>query len=236
ENSQIQRKILRDYSKFTSDEKSVALQTLATRRDSGRALLDALKKGDVPRSDVSAVIARQMRRVVGPTFVDWWGPMESMEKDKQLAIERFKFLLTDDYMAHADVTNGKAIFQTTCASCHTLYGEGGQIGPDITGSNRANLDYILTNMVDPNGEVPDSYKLVTISTQDGRTYAGNLASEDDQRVTLRMIGQDIVIPKSDILSRQVSPMSMMPEGLLNALNDSQVRDLVAYLRTTHPIQ
>ena len=234
--SGISKAILRRYSKFSADEKMVALQTLATRRGSGRDLLNALRRGVVPRSDVSAVTARQMRRVVGPSFVDWWGPMENLEKDKQLAIDRYKFLLTDEYLSHADLINGKAVYAATCASCHKMYGEGTEIGPDITGSNRANLDYILTNMIDPNGEVAESYQLVTITTQDGRTYAGNVYSEDDQRVTLRLVGQEVIIAKPDILSRQTSPLSMMPEGLLQALTDTQVRDLIGYLRTTHPIE
>ena len=117
-----------------------------------------------------------------------------------------------------------------------MYGEGGIIGPDITGSNRANLDYILNNMIDPSGEIGEGYQLVTISTQDGRTYAGNVINEDDQRVTLAMIGQEVILPKSDILSRQTSPVSMMPEGQLKTMSDSQVRDLIGYLRTTHPIE
>ena len=232
----IAEKIMSGYSSYTAEEKSVAVQTLATRRDTARALLSGLRAGMIPRRDISAVIARQLRRVLGPSFIDWWGPMESMAKDKQLTMDRYKFLLTDDYVAQANLAHGKGLFTMVCATCHKLYGEGGEIGPDITGSNRADLDYILTNMVDPNGEVADSYKLVTISTQDGRTYAGNIYNEDDQRVTLRIIGQDLIIPKSEILSRQVSAMSMMPEGLLEALSDQQVRDLIGYLRTTHPIE
>ncbi len=232
----IAEKIVRGYSSYTPEEKSVAVQTLATRRDTARTLLYVLRNGAIPKSDISAVIARQLRRVLGPSFIDWWGPMESMAKDKKLAMDRYKFLLTDEYMSHADVANGKALFTTVCATCHKLYGEGGEIGPDITGSNRADLDYILTNMIDPNGEVAESYKLVTISTQDGRTYAGNVFAENDQQVTLRIIGQDILIPKSEILSRQVSPMSMMPEGMLDALTDQQARDLIGYLRTTHPVE
>lgn len=236
EDDAISNTILSHYSDFTADEKTVALQTLSTRRDTARTLMRALISRRVPRTDVSAVAARQLRRVLGPSFVDWWGPMETMEKDKELAINRYKFLLTDEYMSHADVVNGKSIYTSTCGACHKMYGEGGAIGPDITGSNRADLDYILTNMIDPNGEVAESYKLVTISTQDGRTYAGNVVNEDDQRVTLAMIGQEVIIPKSDILSRQTSPLSMMPEGQLNTMTDSQVRDLIAFLRTTHPIQ
>jgi putative heme-binding domain-containing protein len=229
-------KIFEHYSEFTQAERAVAIQTLATRRGSARALAAALMRNRIPRSDISAVNARQLRRVVGPSFVDWWGPIESMAKDKEQEINRYKFLLTDEYVAHADVVNGKAIYGQTCAACHKMYGEGGIIGPDITGSNRANLDYILTNVIDPNGEIGEGYQLVTISTQDGRTYAGNVVNEDDQRLTLAMIGQEIIILKSDILSRQKSPVSMMPEGQLKTMTDSQVRDLIGYLRTTHPIE
>ena len=85
-------------------------------------------------------------------------------------------------------------------------------------------------------EVADSYKLVTINTRDGRTYAGNIYREDNQRITLRIVGQDLVIPKAEILSRETSPLSMMPEGMLDALSDQQARDLIGYLKTKHPIE
>lgn len=236
QSNSIGEKVINDYPTYTQEEKTVALQTLSTRRNTAGHLFSALRGNKIPRNDVPVVIARQLRRVLGPSFIDWWGPMESMAKDKQLAMDRYKFLLTDEYMAHADIVSGKTLFTTVCATCHKLYGEGGEIGPELTGSNRADLDYILTNMVDPNGEVADAYKLVTISTQDGRTYEGNLYSEDDQQVTIRIIGQDIVVPKSEIRSRETSSVSMMPEGLLEALSDQQVRDLIGYLRTTHPIE
>ncbi len=232
----VPNEILDRYSRLTGTEKSIAIQTMATRRDSARTLLEALQKGIVPRSDVSAVAARQLNRVIGPTFADFWGSVESLSKDKQITMDRYRFLLTDDYLAHADVKSGKAVFEQSCASCHKMYGKGGDIGPDITGSNRANLDYILTNMLDPSGEIPEGYQLETINTQDGRTFAGTVANEDDNQVTLRMIGQDVVLAKSEILSRETLPVSMMPEGLLSALDDKQVRDLVAYLRTEHPIE
>lgn len=235
-NGAIAKKIVDNYSEYTDEEKSAALQTLATRRNTGSYLLATLKKEKIPRSDISSVIARQLRRVLGPSFIDWWGSMESMTKDKQLAMDRYKFLLTDAYMAGADLTKGKALFTAVCASCHKLYGEGGEIGPELTGSNRADLEYILTNMIDPNMEVADSYKLVTINTRDGRTYAGNIYREDNQRITLRIVGQDLVIPKAEILSRETSPLSMMPEGMLDALSDQQARDLIGYLKTKHPIE
>jgi putative heme-binding domain-containing protein len=133
------------------------------------------------------------------------------------------------------VPNGRAVFERTCVACHPLYGAGGKIGPDLTGSNRANLDYILTEIINPSEVMQEGYHLITITTRDGRTLAGNLAAEDDQQVTLRMIGQDTTITKSEILAREKSAVSLMPEGLLKTLSNDEVRDLIAYLRTTKQV-
>ena len=73
--------------------------------------------------------------------------------------------------------------------------------------------------------------------RDGRTYAGSIASEDKRRLTMRIVGQDdaIVVAKSEIQSRDVVPVSMMPQGLLATLKDAEVLDLIAYLRTTKQV-
>jgi putative heme-binding domain-containing protein len=144
-------------------------------------------------------------------------------------------LLTDAYLAKADVSRGRALFERTCTLCHTLYGSGGNVGPDLTGSNRANLDYILTEILNPNEIMQEAYHLVVLTTRDGRTVSGIVAAEDAQQVTLRVIGQDTVIAKSEIQSREKLPVSMMPEGLLKALSDEEVRDLISYLRTTSQV-
>jgi putative heme-binding domain-containing protein len=83
--------------------------------------------------------------------------------------------------------------------------------------------------------IQEGYQLITITTQDGRTLSGNLAGEDGQQVTLRLIGQETTIAKSSILSREKSAVSMMPEGLLKQLSSDDVRDLIAYLRTTSQV-
>ena len=140
-------------------------------------------------------------------------------------------------MSAADVQNGRAVFQRTCGACHKLYGEGGTIGPDLTGSNRTNLDYLLFNVLNPNGEVQDAYKMVVVTTRDGRTFSGNVVAETDRQLTLRVAGRDaVVINKSDIQSREATAVSMMPPGLFDALTDREVIDLVGYLRTVKPVQ
>jgi putative heme-binding domain-containing protein len=118
-----------------------------------------------------------------------------------------------------------------------LYGEGGTLGPDITGSNRANLDYLLFNVLNPNGEVQDDYRMVVLNTRDGRTIAGNVVAETDRQITLRVVGQDsVVVNKPDIQSRETTAVSMMPPGLFDTLADREVIDLVAYLRTVDPVK
>jgi putative heme-binding domain-containing protein len=113
-----------------------------------------------------------------------------------------------------------------------MYGEGGRIGPDLTGSNRTNIDYLLTNILEPSAEIQDDYKMVVVTTRSGRTYLGNVAGETERRLTLRVVGQDeVAINKSEIQSREETPTSMMPAGLLNTLTKDEILNLTAYLRT-----
>ena len=109
------------------------------------------------------------------------------------------------------------------------------LGPDLTGSNRADLSYILLNMIEPSADIPAAYQLVTLHTKNGQVLGGTVAQEDDQRVVLNMVGQTATVLKSDIRKREISPLSMMPEGLLPTLKDAQVLDLVKYLQTTEQV-
>jgi putative heme-binding domain-containing protein len=227
--------ILDRYPAWSPAEKADAVLTLASRPETARALVAALRRQTVPRTDISAFAARQLQRVLGPAFTDFWGRIAPTEADKDAELARFKRLLTDEVLAGADVRQGRAVFERTCAPCHQLYGAGGLVGPDLTGSNRANLDYILGEIISPSEFIQEDYQLVTITTRDGRTLAGNLATEDDQRVTLRLIGQETTVAKADILAREKSAVSMMPEGLLKNLATEEVRDLIAYLRTTRQV-
>ena len=93
-------------------------------------------------------------------------------------------------------------------------------------------------MLEPNAEVQDAYKMVVVTTRDGRTYSGNVVAETDRQLTLRVAGREapVIVTKSDIQSREATAVSMMPPGLLDALTDSEVIDLVGYLRTTQPVK
>ncbi len=235
EDRKLAEAILARFAAWPAVDRAEAVLTLAARRPSAERLLAALKSQGIAKTEISAFAARQLQRVLGPGFVDFWGPLAVPDEAKLTEMAALKRRLNEGVLARADLPNGRAVFERTCSACHTLYGTGGKIGPDLTGSNRANLDYILTEIVNPSEVMQEGYHLTTITTRDGRTLAGNVAAEDEQQVTLRMVGQETVVAKADIQAREKSPVSLMPEGLLKTLSNDEVRDLIAYLRTQQQV-
>jgi putative heme-binding domain-containing protein len=223
--------LIEDFQTLNAEEKGEALQTLSSRTVYGRLLAQAIRDEHIKKSEIPAYVARQLRRVVGNGFVEIWGPIDQLSGDKSLAYRRYRHLLTEPALAKSDLGNGKRLFESTCSACHTLYNKGGNIGPDITGSNRTNVEYLLSNLIEPSGEIQDDYKMVVVTSRDGRTYIGNIISENERQITMRVIGQDeLVLNKSDIQSQETSANSMMPEGLLQTMTDQQVLDLIGYLK------
>ena len=227
--------ILANYANWQRAERQAAIATLASRKPYAKALLSALKHDQIPRRDIPAYIARQLNSLLGAEFADIWGKT-ALSADKAATFVKYEALLTDTFLAAADLANGREIFLRSCGACHKLYGEGGSIAPDITGSDRANLDYLLDNVINPSGDVADAYKLVTITLKNGQVLGGNIIAENASQVTLRTVADEQVIGKSAIAKREVSPVSMMPEGLFDILPENELRDLVAYLRTSQPLE
>ena len=157
---------------------------------------------------------------------------------KLAEITKYKARLSDKILAAADLSAGRAIYARTCMVCHKLFGSGGDIGPDITGSNRSNLDYLLTNIIDPSGEVAREYMLTVVETKDGGMFSGLLVEENKSTIRLRtatgaieqIARADIAVSDSDGVSITRLATSMMPEGQLLSLSPDEVRDLIAYLR------
>ena len=223
------------YPKLSVKNKEDAILTMASRPRYAKFLANGLKDGSIPKSDIPAHTVLQLRAVLGNGFVEIWGPIDDVSQTLQVSFQKYQKLLTDDAIAKADPSKGKKVFQRICATCHQLYGEGGKIGPDLTGSNRTNNTYLLGNILNPSGDVQEDYKLVVITTQDGRTYSGNVVGENDRSLTFRVVNQEpITINKSQIITRDVSEKSMMPEGLLNNLSDPEVLNLIAYLKKLEP--
>ncbi|MEM0968648.1 MAG: hypothetical protein AAGJ31_04805 [Verrucomicrobiota bacterium] len=226
--------MLEGYADFDEPTQRAVIETLATRKPYAEALQEALEAGIVPRADLPAYVARTMGEMLGETFTATYG-VQPLSEDKEAMIGAYKAMATAGAMAGADASAGRVVYERICMSCHVLYGEGGKVGPELTGSNRADLNYLLLNVLYPNDDIADAYKMVMITTKDGQTLAGSITEEDSQRVVLNMVGQKMIVPKADVKARQMHDISMMPAGLLQSLPEKEVLDFFKYMQTKEQV-
>ena len=225
------------YPELNSQQQRAVVETLASRKSYAEALLKALQTNQIQPSAVPVQVARSLKNLLGKKFTNVYGALPVVGAEREHLIKKYKKLCKPSAVAAADASRGRAVFQKTCAACHVLYGEGGNVGPELTGANRANLDYILLNSVYPSLDVPYAYRTVSVLTVDGRVVNGVLAEEDDTKIVLRTPEQPrVVIAKDDIDFRKISRQSMMPDGQLDAMKPQEVIDLVKYLRTTEQVE
>lgn len=221
------------YKSLNPVEQGEARNTLASRPSYAQALLHAVVANRVPRSDLSADLVRQLRNLNQPEInalvEKTWGSVRESSVDAQAEIARLTALVTDPQLPAADPQQGRAIFARTCQQCHTLFGTGGKIGPDITGSNRANLNYLLSNVVDPSAVMAKEYRPTVLAMSDGRVLTGIPREETTQSIVLQTVNELVAAPKEEIDDRKESEKSMMPDGLLHNLSPHDIRSLVAYL-------
>lgn len=233
------RLVLMRYPKLTTAEKQDALATLASRKSYVLALLDAIEKKAVPPGDISAYLARQLYLMNDKTVTDRlrkvWGDVRERAPEKQDQIARYRKMLSPGFMKKADLANGRLIYSKTCQQCHLLHGEGGKIGPDLTGSNRTNLDYLLANMVDPSAEIGRDYRMSLVETKDGRVLTGIFIERTPNRMILQTATDQHILAPGEIDTLTDSSLSMMPEGQLDVLSKEEVRDLIAYLGSTKQV-
>jgi len=226
--------LLDRYTAFKSDTaKREIINTLASRPAFANQRLEAVHRGVIPRKDLSPSQIRQLRSLKDPEVDSrvsgLWPRLEDSPAAKRQLFVRYKQLLTPPALQAADPSAGRRVFQQACAVCHTLFGEGARIGPELTGADRRNLDYLLDNILDPNAVVPENYRAWVVSMKDDRVLNGIVVSKTDQLLTLQTTSEKLLLPRSEIDSMTQSQLSMMPEGLLQGLTDRQACDLLAYL-------
>ena len=235
-NANTPRVILAAYATLPDDAKQAAIATLVARPEWTLALLDAIAVGNVPRTDLSAFAVGRLAQSADPAVLarlnDVWGTIRPTPATRTAEFETWRKTLAPEAMKGADPVRGRAVFAKTCGSCHQLHGEGGRIGPDLTGSNRSDLEYLLSNLLDPSAVVGRDYQTTTLLTKDGRSLAGIVVQETPTSVVLQTPTERLTLVLSDVEERHLSPQSLMPENQLAQLSPEDARDLVAYLR--HP--
>jgi putative heme-binding domain-containing protein len=231
--------ILDAYPTFDPVAKRAAVNTLSFRPRFAKALMSAVKEGKIPTKDLTAYTVRQLRSFNDKDMDAWiaqtWGVARTSNEQKLKEIAKYKAILTPEALKSGDPSAGRAIFAKTCIQCHTLYGEGGKVGPDITGANRQDIDYLMVNINDPSAVIAKDYMVSLVYMKDDDVYTGIVNKEDDSTLSLTTESGIQVLQKSDIKEVRRSELSMMPEGLLTPLSKKELIDLVSYLRSTSQV-
>lgn len=231
---EIGKQLAKNYRKFATS----IMDTLVARPAFAKAMLAEMAAGRIPRTELSAFHARQIRsfndEALSKLLVEAWGELRESAADKKQLIEKLKADLKPEVLKQANLSNGRMLFTAVCGACHMMYGQGGKIGPDLTGSGRASLDYLIENIADPSGVVSADYRMSILTLKDGRQLSGVIAGKTDRTLTLRTLTESMTLDQAEVVKTETSPLSMMPEGLLLAFPPDQVRDLIAYLM--HPVQ
>lgn len=217
--------------RFTPAARAALADILVARRGWATALLSAIGTKQVAVTDLPVPTVRRLvesqddfvRQLAAQTI----GRVRPANADKQKLIAEKKQMILRE--GPVDFAAGHALAKTTCLNCHKLNGEGAEVGPDLTGVGRANLDALLANIVDPNQIIGKGYENVLIETKDERSVSGRLVEDTPTHVKLLTAGpREEIIARDQITTLQVSEFSVMPEGL-EQMPDADFRNLVHFL-------
>jgi len=221
------------------DDVRLAVQTaLAGRAGWARQMLEAIDANQIDRELVPTVIIHQMLlhhddAIASRVEAIYGQSLFNQEARQAQEVERLAALLSG---SSGNPYDGKELYAKTCAKCHTLFGTGGNVGPDLTTFERKDVRRMLTNIVRPSLEIREGFETHVVLTADGRVVTGFLADADPQVVVLRSVdGQSTTVPRDEIDDQSLAKLSVMPEGLLKDYSEEQLRDLFAYLRSSQPL-
>ena len=223
--------ILAVYATLSVPERRDALGALTSRIAYAKALMAAVTAGTVPARDLTASTLRQLVLLADPelaAFVAAHGG--GNEKEPLVEVERLKGVVAAT--PHGDPARGRVIFERTCAQCHLLFGAGGNLGPDLTGLNRPDLDWVLKNVLDPSIIMGKEQQVVVARSKDGRVVAGMRREDSSAHIAVQNESGTFVIPRSEIIALEETNRSTMPDGLLRAFTPAELQDFLAYLQGT----
>lgn len=242
----VPKQLIKMFANAKHDHRPAIIETLASRPSYATHLLEALSNGTVTPSDIPAATASRIANLGEPNLnkllAQHWGSVRATSKEKERSIDRYRSVLESTpttvppNTTLPSLSNGRKLFQKACATCHKMFGEGSEIGPDLTGSNRDSSEYLLDNIIDPSRIVPRGMRQVIFLLDDGRVITGVPIREDDHTVTIQTADSIKTLDKITIKRRRQQETSLMPEGLLENLSDQQVRDLFAFLQSATQIQ
>ncbi len=220
------------WTQFTPAVRRAAITALMRRTEWTMALLDAVQKGGISKTDLAAEHWSQLKqnpnRNVARRAETLSSTSGSISADREEIVKRLLPLAKET----GDLAHGKEVFTANCVTCHSLNGQGGKVGPDLSGIAARERGEILMDILDPNRSVEANYRLWNVTTKDGETYSGRLDAETQTSVELLdTAGQKHVIQRKEVASLETAQISIMPVGF-EALPAEDLKSLLEFL--THP--
>lgn len=210
-----------------------ALRVMAGRREWAQILMNFVNEWKVPAKHFTIDIVRQLSLhkdadIDASIEKHWRGLLATgPTPEKKKEAERIKAVLKTGL---GDAEKGKIQFMARCFACHKLFGEGGAIGPELTGYDRANVDFWLDNLFTPSLEIREGFGAYTVKTKGGQLLTGLMDAQDANGIVLKdLAGNKTAIKQTDIEKLEASPVSLMPEGLTAGMSDTDLKDFFAYL-------
>ena len=213
------------------DVQRTAISVLAGRPSWAALLVGEIESSRLKTSVVPPDVIQTMRlhddKALQDRIQKLWGRTRATSTELLSEIDRIRSLLREEA---GNPKVGHEIFKQKCGLCHTLFNEGGQTGPNLTGYERDNLGFMLPAVIDPSAAIREEFTNFQILTTDGRLLTGLIENQDTQSVTLRGVDNKTTrVSRDEIDKLSASDISLMPEGLLRELNDEQIRDLFAFI-------
>jgi len=230
--------VLAGFGAFDETSRTVALNLLASRPMWSLQLLEAVDAGRIAANVISPDAVQKIKTYPDSRTAQLLRKHCTQERvpttaEMQQEIREYAATVRN---GAGNPYEGRKLFSMSCALCHKLFGQGAQIGPDLTPYKRDALETMLLSIVNPSAEIREGYETYLVSTKDGRMLSGFLADKDNRVVVLRGLdGVNQVLPQDQIKEMKSTGVSLMPQGLLSALSKQQLRDLFAYLQSAQPL-
>ncbi|MBX7206832.1 MAG: c-type cytochrome [Verrucomicrobiaceae bacterium] len=232
-NADVPKALLNNWPDRSIEWRTANVSTLVSRAMWAKALLDYTEKHPQVREDITPSTARQIRNLgddaLSQQLTKVWGELRDTPAAKKEELAKWTKILTPESIAKADPAKGRTVFAGVCGACHKLYGQGGAIGPDLTGGNRHQLAYLLENLIDPSAVVPADYRVSVIKLKDGRVLTGVIPEQNERSITVQSQVERVTLERDKLAEQTQLAISLMPEGQLTALGEEQARNLIAYL-------
>ncbi|MEW4486670.1 PVC-type heme-binding CxxCH protein [Thalassoglobus sp. JC818] len=225
--------IVKKYGELTAYEKSAAIDAFIARKPSAKRMLTLIEREAIPASDLSAAQVHQVIALNDSTLTKrlehLWGSVRTSSADRTARMQRLEAKLTPDFLRTADLSAGRSLFAENCGKCHKLFGQGTTLGPDLTGSQRGNVNYLLSNIIDPSAAVPADFRMSVVSTVEGRVISGVITERTKSGITVVTATETVQLQHDNIEEIRKTSTSIMPDGLIDRFSEEQTRDLIAWI-------